>query len=82
MTWHEDGIHIYWRKYVQKYDKIITVERAGCIVCDWTEVEEMPTSIINSLKRLNVEFIFKDTTIYNSSSEVLEQYKIIRSNEK
>ena len=77
ITWHEDGTYIYWRKYVQEYDEV-TTERAGHIVCDWTKVEELTTDTINYLKDHNTKVISKDTTIYNSSIEVSEQYKVVR----
>lgn len=64
MTWHNDGMYIYWRRNVIEYDEI-TTERAGCIVCDWTKVKEVSLDTIKYLKDRGEKIILEDTTIYD-----------------
>ena len=64
MTWHNDGIYIYWRRNVDMCGTI-TTERAGCIICDWTKVKEVSLDTVKYLKDRGEKIILEDTTIYD-----------------
>jgi hypothetical protein len=78
ITWHEDGIYIYWRKIVQDYEEIEpTTERAGCIICDWTKVEKISLDTLMHLHKQGTHIILRDTAVY-TTDEVLAAYYTIK----
>ena len=78
ITWHKDGMYIYWRNMVQDYEEIEpTTERAGCIICDWTKVETMDIGILKYLMKHGTIVIFEDTAIY-TTDEVFAAYNTIQ----
>ena len=78
ITWHEDGMYIYWRKKVQDYKEIEpTTERAGCIICDWTKVEAVDVETLKYLAKHDTTIILEDTAIY-TTDEVLAAYNTIQ----
>ena len=78
ITWHKDGMYIYWRNKVQDYDEIEpTTERAGCIICDWTKVETVNVETMQYLMKHGTTIILEDDTIY-TTDEVLDAYNTIK----
>ena len=78
ITWHEDGMYIYWRNKVQDYDEIEpTTERAGCIICDWTKVETVNVETMQYLMKHGTTIILEDDTIY-TTDEVHAAYNTIK----
>ena len=78
ITWHKDGMYIYWRNKVQDYEEIEpTTERAGCIICDWTKVEAVDIETLKYLMKHGSTIILEDTAIY-TTDEVLAVYDTIK----
>ena len=78
ITWHKDGMYIYWRNKVQDYEEIEpTTERAGCIICDWTKVETVDVETLKYLAKHDTTIILEDTAIY-TTDKVLIAYKTIK----
>ena len=78
ITWHKDGMYIYWRNKVQDYEEINpTTERAGCIICDWTKVENISAETMQYLMRHGTTIILEDTAVY-TTDEVLASYNTIK----
>lgn len=78
MTWHEDGMYIYWRKKVQDFDETpVKTDRAGHIVCDWTKVEAVSPDTVEYLMRHRTLVILPDNAVYDSM-EVLDNYITIK----
>lgn len=78
ITYHKDGMYIYWRNKVQNYEEIEpTTERAGCIICDWTKVETIDIGILKYLMKHSTTIILEDTAIY-TTDEVLAVYNTIK----
>jgi len=68
ITWHNDGMYIYWGRNVDDYGTI-TIERAGCVICDWTKVKEVSLDTVKYLKGRGEKIILEDTTIYDIFSD-------------
>jgi len=64
ISWHKDGMYIYWRKKVDNCGTI-TTERAGCIICDWTKVKEVLLDKVKS-KNKGKKIILEDNSTYNT----------------
>ena len=81
MTWHSDGMYIYWRRNVLEYPEAdVTTERVGCIVCDWTKVEGLDQRTVNYLINHGTRVILEDTTIYDWNT--IEQLEYIEEKEE
>lgn len=72
MTWHTNGLYIYWERIIRDYD-ITDTQRAGVIICDWTRTELVSQEIYNYIKKtFNVPIITEDNnTVYDNDLEYI-----------
>lgn len=76
MTWHSNGLYIYWRRKVQEYNSTDT-QRAGVIICDWTKTEIISQEIYDYVKRtVYVPIITEDNTTICDISDL--EYQTIK----
>jgi len=68
MTWHNDGIYIYVRRWYRMYDTIEST-RFYNIKCEWTYVEDVEDNIIEYLQKHGTKIILRDDTIYEGMPE-------------
>ena len=68
MTWHNDGIYIYVRRWYRTYD-IIESTRFYNIKCEWAYVEDVEDNIIEYLQKHGAKIILRDDTIYEGMPE-------------
>ena len=68
MTWHNDGIYIYVRRWYRMYDTIEST-RFYNIKCEWAYVEDVEDNIIEYLQKHGTKIILRDDTIYEGMPE-------------
>lgn len=69
ITWHEDGMYIYWQAY-NEYDE--TWERQGCIICDYTITDSLsPAEFRGYLKASRVPVIKGNEVITDYTADTI-----------